>query len=160
VAALEAAALDKLLQRQRQQQQGKGAQGGNLHQQLQAAMLPTIQAAWDMAVGADMAYACASSNDPALAKTGPLARAMQGYMQCVFAACGRDLQVGAGLPCGCVWVMQDSAASQALPSAVMHQHAESGAAPLPLSPTPLRCHGCRCAPPSRASSTCWQAPSP
>jgi hypothetical protein len=55
-----------------------------------AAVLPTVDTAWQLVVAGDMRYPTASTNHPSLLHRNLLQRCMDEYVQLVFQACGSD----------------------------------------------------------------------
>jgi len=98
VAAIEATALKQLLTDRYDQSNSSssGSSGSSewlhgLHQQLQKAVLPTIRLAWQLAVGGDMRYPSATSNDSA--STNAVQHLMMGYVDLLFKFAATDAAV-------------------------------------------------------------------
>lgn len=99
VAAIEATALKQLLTDRCDKSKSSSSSEWlhGLHPQLQKAVLPTIRLAWQLAVGGDMRYPSATSNDSA--STNAVQQLMMSYVDILFKLAATD----AGVSLSVLW---------------------------------------------------------
>lgn len=98
VAALEVAALGRLLARRAQAAAAAGSSSGSwqdgLPREFQRAVLPVVQTAWALAAGNDVRWAGTESNEPTKALPARLLEAgAHGYLAAVFKLAATDAAV-------------------------------------------------------------------